>query len=181
MRHMRRIKEKLSKTEIILWVLVSMLDGRAGAKILSAYIGEYLRRRKQDPEYIKMQDLRTVLSRLKRNGLLSHAKNGVWTSTRKSNEIVKEIAKRNAYAEFKKRTGQRDTIIVFDVPEQEREKRDLLRIELLALGFEPLQKSVWIGGSPLPEEFIRAVHELGALPCIHIFTVKKYGTVLPKK
>jgi len=45
-------------------------------------------------------------------------------------------------------------VIVFDVPEKLRGKRDLLRRELNNFGFMQLQRSVWVYPHPLPKEFI---------------------------
>ncbi len=44
-------------------------------------------------------------------------------------------------------------IVIFDIPEKQRSKRDFLRQELIESGFQRLQHSVWV--SPYPqEEFI---------------------------
>ncbi len=45
-------------------------------------------------------------------------------------------------------------IIIFDVPEKLRGKRDLLRKELVSFGFMQLQKSVWAYPHALPKEFV---------------------------
>lgn len=58
-----------------------------------------------------------------------------------------EMAKR-------KRWDGKWRIVIFDVPEKLRGKRDLLRKELTEFGFMQLQKSVWAYPYPLPEEFI---------------------------
>lgn len=67
-------------------------------------------------------------------------------------------------------------LVTFDVPEKEYKKRDWLRAELLAFEFKPLQKSVYIGNRPLPEEFIKdlEVRQLGN--CVHILSIEKEGT-----
>lgn len=58
-----------------------------------------------------------------------------------------EMAKR-------KRWDGKWRIIIFDVPEKIRGKRDLLRKELIEFGFMQLQKSVWAYPYALPKEFI---------------------------
>lgn len=44
-------------------------------------------------------------------------------------------------------------ILIFDIPEKIRWKRDLLRKELRDFWFYPLQKSVWVYPYPLPADF----------------------------
>lgn len=44
-------------------------------------------------------------------------------------------------------------ILIFDIPEKQRRKRDALRQKLNELNFYQLQKSVWITPFPLPAEF----------------------------
>jgi len=67
-----------------------------------------------------------------------------------------EMAKR-------KRWDGKWRIIIFDVPEKMRGKRDLLRKELAAFGFMQLQKSVWAYPYKLPEEFINLWKGTGIL------------------
>lgn len=51
-------------------------------------------------------------------------------------------------------------IIIFDVPESRRGKRDFLRRQLGLLGFQKLHKSVWVSPHPIPKEFVRLLWEL---------------------
>ena len=64
-------------------------------------------------------------------------------------------------------------IVAFDVPEHERYKRDWLREELLVLGFEPIQKSVWFGPSPLPENFVRELGSRELLSYLKFFRARE--------
>jgi DNA-binding transcriptional regulator PaaX len=67
--------------------------------------------------------------------------------------------------------------MIFDIPERERKKRDWIRSQLVSFGFEPLQKSVWSGGSPLPKNFIEDIEIMNLDHCIHIFSVRDSGTL----
>jgi phenylacetic acid degradation operon negative regulatory protein len=57
-------------------------------------------------------------------------------------------------------------ILIFDVPENQRQKRDMLRAKLTDLGFHQLQKSVWITPYPIPEIFTEFLSDIGA----HLFS-----------
>lgn len=61
-------------------------------------------------------------------------------------------------------------LVIFDVPEKYRPRRDYLRMKLRELGFYQLQKSVWICPYPCEDEidFIKEVYEIG--PFVRIVT-----------
>lgn len=68
-------------------------------------------------------------------------------------------------------------IIAFDIPEKERSKREWLYFVLKNLGFEMLQKSVWIGQNKVPQEMIRDLSKLGLLNNVEIFEVLRKGSL----
>ncbi|MDO8664139.1 MAG: hypothetical protein Q7K44_01100 [Candidatus Liptonbacteria bacterium] len=117
--------------------------------------------------------MRVTLSRLKRKGYVENKK-GIWQITKAGREhLLKKVSffpphsRRIVKAEFK------NIIISFDIPETHKKKRNWLRIELLCLGFEMLQRSVWLGPAPLPKEFIDSLHKLQILPYIKFFEAKE--------
>jgi CRISPR-associated endonuclease Cas2 len=64
-------------------------------------------------------------------------------------------------------------IVIFDIPEKDATKRRWLRRELLYLNYKMLQKSAWIGKTPIPQEFLQNIKILGLQKNINIFTVNK--------
>ncbi len=68
-------------------------------------------------------------------------------------------------------------LVIFDVPERERTKRNIIRAELVGCGFRQLQKSVWMGNHPLPQDFITLVDDLGLAGKVHIFSIRETGTI----
>lgn len=68
-------------------------------------------------------------------------------------------------------------IIIFDIPEKERLKRDWLRYQLETMGFQRLQNSVWCGEILLPKDFMEDLEHYDILPYVHIFDVNKQGTL----
>jgi len=64
--------------------------------------------------------------------------------TDKGRELAKKFEYRNVHLEPKRRWDRRWRIVIFDVPERLRQKRDILRTALTRLGFICLQKSVWV-------------------------------------
>ncbi len=124
--------------------------------------------------------LSSILCRLKKEGLVQskgQRNRTKWFITGKGRlHLKKQISKTyNRSLKLPEPDGIR-RLVTFDVPEKEYKKRDWLRAELLAFEFKPLQKSVYIGNRPLPEEFIKdlEVRQLGN--CVHILSIEKEGT-----
>ena len=128
------------------------------------------------PERKKLNEdtLRTTLYRLKNKGLVS--KNGsMWSITKSGREFIRSENRRLPHTATKPLSPKinKNMIIAFDIPEVHKKKRAWLRFELTNLGFEPIQKSVWFGPSPLPEGFIRSLSELHMLDFLKFFKATK--------
>ena len=118
--------------------------------------------------------LRVTLSRLKKKGLINNT-NGKWSINKEGKEILvlrEKGIKRFFPARKTSHDAKKELIIVFDIPEKKRWYRDWLRSELIAFGFEPIQKSVWLGPA-LPEEFIEYLDQVKLLKNIRFFKVSK--------
>ena len=69
-------------------------------------------------------------------------------------------------------------IVVFDIPEQERQKRDWLRSCLTHLEFKKIQQSVWMGHRKIPQTLLEDLAKLNMLKYVEIFTAQKLGSLL---
>ncbi len=72
-------------------------------------------------------------------------------------------------------------IISFDIPETKHSLRDKLRSDLMALGFVMLQKSLWFGPGPLPEEFLEELDHARILKCLKFFEAREADIVGAEK
>lgn len=155
-------------------------------KILTNYSGGYkLMRQKLLSTYdyadnkrnisnFKDQTLRTTLWRLRRNGLIKNEK-GIWKITQNGKTYLnKKIHSRAPrFGHLKVKSREKDLIVIFDIPEYKKKQRNWLRLNLINLGFMQLQKSVWVGPSPLPEEFIKYLNDNNILCYLKFFQVKE--------
>lgn len=127
----------------------------------------------------KDNTLRITLTRLKKQKLVDNNMGG-WTITSRGKTFLKKYLRNENNARQKRelfihgtyprQTEQkRNMIVAFDIPEIMKAKRHWLRIELKALGFKQLQKSLWFGPSPLPKEFVEGLARLSLLPHIKFF------------
>jgi len=134
--------------------------------------------------YGNRQKFHNLLNHLKSQGLVESEKRGrtsFWKITKKGKEELPTIRERNLYSKENAgyEVGPADTIkiVSYDVPSQENKKRWWLRWALLSLGFNMLQKSVWVGKKKIPQEFLDDLRLRKMLPYVHIFEVKKRGTL----
>jgi phenylacetic acid degradation operon negative regulatory protein len=92
--------------------------------------------------------VRAAISRLGKKGTLDVQKNGRRTSYRLSDEVFASIpASELLTLNFGARDAAWDgewTVVVFSVPEDQRDRRQLLREWLRWLGFGPVRDGVWI-------------------------------------
>ena len=103
-----------------------------------------------------VRKFRKATERLRKRNLIFGERQGKRITFELTDEGVVEADKIKLKLEMakRKRWDGKWRIIIFDVPEKMRGKRDLLRKELTAFGFMQLQKSVWAYPYKLPEEFI---------------------------
>jgi len=122
----------------------------------------------------KDQVLRSTLSRLRKNGFVKN-ENAIWTITNKGRKYLKNklSVKISHFKHFKIKNKQKEIIVIFDIPEIYKKSRNWLREELKELGFIQIQKSVWLGPSPLPKEFIKYLNEINILQYLRFFNAKE--------
>lgn len=115
--------------------------------------------------------LRTTLSRLRQRGLIVRA-GGEWEITKLGKKYINSLISRRNNIERNKNKAK-NLIVAFDIPKKFERERRWLRAELLSLNFSMVQKSVWLGPSPLPKEFIENLNEFKLLPCIKFFKAEQ--------
>ncbi len=130
----------------------------------------------------KRHNFYSLLFQLKRQGFVKREHKGNKTHWKITSLGEKRLEKIKNIFRFPKLIYKQEkdnglNMIVFDVPEKYKSKRDWLRQNLLALDFTMLQKSVWMGKNKLPEEFLKTLNELGLIDFIHIFKITRTGTI----
>lgn len=156
--------------------LASTLDGKSGSKIIWNIVRDYQRKKARTEKLMGYDTMKVTLHRLQKDGLVKKDGFRLWKITKEGMERAQMMGTGIPMPSAAKR-AERNTIVMFDVPEKQEKKRRYLRAELVALGFELLQKSVWIGGGPLPKEFIEYLRQMRLLPHVHIFSINKKGTI----
>ena len=82
----------------------------------------------------------------------------------KSDRVKKKNRKRNFYhISFISRfpeNAPKNLLLIYDIPEAMKKERDWFRRHLIKFGYIMIQKSVWVGPSPLPKEFLDYLKEI---------------------
>lgn len=127
-----------------------------------------------DFKHYKYQTLANRCSILKSNGYIKEA-NGTYFITHKGEEFLsrknKIIFKK--FESNKKDNDPKDLLLLYDVPEDKKTHRDWLRRELINFSYIMIQRSVWVGPSPLPKGFTEYLRDIGLKDSIKTFKLQK--------
>lgn len=138
-----------------------------------------------DIDLQKRRQFSAVLHNLKKDGLVSRkdSRGESYVSiTKKGLMVLNRLMERKrnfmpSAAGYRKSGDTSFKIVVFDIPEKYRRKRDWLREVLRNLGFTMIQKSVWAGKVGLPEDFLKDLEATNIIDYVEIFSVSKSGTL----
>jgi len=70
-------------------------------------------------------------------------------------------------------TAPKNMILMYDIPYEKRKERDWFRRHLKRFDYVMVQKSVWIGPSPLPKDFLNYVKSIGLSKQLKTFKLAK--------
>ena len=67
----------------------------------------------------------------------------------------------------------KNLLVMFDIPEVKKAEREWFRFHLRQFGYKMIQKSVWVGPSPLPKDFLDYIKDIKLKECIKTFKLAK--------
>jgi len=115
------------------------------------------------------------LSRLqKKKYIIKEGKN--WKLTEEGEMYARSIAVQG-FKHSLTNTQSKNLILMFDIPESRKNERDSLRKYLRNFHYVMIQKSVWVGPSPLPKEFMSYLEKTKLKNSIKTFRLAKGYTV----
>ena len=104
--------------------------------------------------------MQVTLSRLRKNGIINNGDKG-WYLTSAGKKYMK--IKLDSFEQFPnsfKKDAPKNLIVMFDIPETKKAEREWFRWHLKKFHYVMIQKSVWVGPSPLPEEFMEYIKKI---------------------
>ena len=110
---------------------------------------------------------------MKKQGFIENY-DGCWIITKKGKKYVqrKFDSLRQFPGTFKK-DAPKNLIVMFDIPEPKKAEREWLRWHLKKFNYIMIQKSVWVGPSPLPKEFMDYMRKIKLESFIKTFRLAK--------
>jgi phenylacetic acid degradation operon negative regulatory protein len=121
--------------------------------------------------------VRSSISRLKRRGVLQSMKSGSaagYALSESALEVLREGDVR-IFDRQRARVSDGFVLVVFSIPESEREKRHTLRTALSGMGFGTAAPGVWVAPGHLREEVSRMLERRGLSSYVDLFTAHHQG------
>ena len=117
--------------------------------------------------------IQATLYRLRKNGFVDNNEKG-WHLTPAGKKYVKRRLDslkqfQNSFAN----NAPKNLIVMFDITETKKAEREWFRWHLKKFKYIMVQKSVWVGPSPLPKEFMNYVEKIKLKDTIKTFKLAK--------
>lgn len=65
-----------------------------------------------------------------------------------------------AFSSSFEKDAPKNLIVMYDIPDNKKRERDWFRRHLKKFDYIMIQRSVWVGPSPLPEDFLKYLNEI---------------------
>lgn len=118
------------------------------------------------------RSLQTTLYRLKKANYIESDGEG-WYMTERGKKYYKSRIKFKTFGNPFKRSAPKDLLLIFDVPQEKNSHRDWLRRQLKEFDYIMVQRSVWVGPSPLPKEFLAYIKQIGIRGSVETFKLAR--------
>lgn len=116
--------------------------------------------------------LRGTMSRLLKEGFVEDC-DGLHVTSKGKNYIKRKIDSLKQFNFTFNKDAPKNLIVMFDVPETKKAEREWLRWHLKKFNYVMIQKSVWVGPSPLPKGFMDYIRSIGLKENLKTFKLAK--------
>lgn len=129
----------------------------------------------------KRQTLANALQKLKKEKLIRVGEDAVTISMGGQRYLKKRMNRLHFFDSPFSSSAPKNLLVLFDIPEDQRAEREWFRKQLQEFNYMMIQKSVWLGPSPLPKVFVDYVKSIGLKDCIKTFKLARDQQKLLKK
>jgi DNA-binding transcriptional regulator PaaX len=116
---------------------------------------------------------KATINRLRRDGYLLNEE-GMWSITDIGKSYVKK--KLNSFKQFDSpfnKNSKKNLLLAFDIPEPKKAEREWFRGHIKKYNYILIQKSIWVGPSPLPKDFTKYLKDIKLDKCIKTFKLSR--------
>ena len=125
----------------------------------------------------KKQSINNAIYKLNKDGYISKRDNYVRLLPKGKKYVENKKVRLLTFDSPYKKESPKNLLVMFDIPEIKKAEREWFRFHLRQFDYEMIQKSVWVGPSPLPKDFLDYVKEIKLKECIKTFKLAKpYNT-----
>lgn len=125
----------------------------------------------------KKQSINNAIYRLSKNGYISKENNSFLILPKGRKYVENKKVRMMTFESPFENNSSKNLLVMFDIPESKKAEREWFRFQLKQFGYNMIQRSVWVGPSPLPKEFLDYVKSLNLKNCIKTFKLEKsYNT-----
>ena len=121
----------------------------------------------------KRNSINTALSRLRKKQYVIFEGSCLKLSKNGKRYIAKRKARLQLFESPFNKKSSKNLLLVFDIPEVRKAEREWFRFQLKKFDYTMIQRSVWVGPSPLPEEFMNYLKNIKLFDCIKTFKLAK--------
>ena len=122
------------------------------------------------------RSIRTAVDRLKRKNIIEKELSGIVLSKHGKEYVRRKIDSLKQFNRSENISKDKNLIVMFDIPTERKPEREWLRWHLKKFNYIMIQKSVWVGPSPLPKEFKEYLEEIKLNKCIKTFKLARSYT-----
>jgi len=119
------------------------------------------------------KSFRDTVDRLKRNGLIEKELSGFVLSKKGKQYVKRKFDSLKQFNKLQNISKDKDLLVMFDIPTERKAEREWFRWHLKKFNYILVQKSVWVGPSPLPKDFLDYIKKIKLEKCIKTFKLAK--------
>lgn len=121
----------------------------------------------------KTQSFRNSFSELKKKGYLTISENKAIISKAGKRYIQKKFNSMKQFSPSFPKDAPKNLIVMYDIPQERKAEREWFRFHLKKFGYKIIQKSVWVGPSPLPKEFVNYIKKIYLNDAVKVLKLAK--------
>lgn len=87
--------------------------------------------------------------------------------------LKNNVLKENNFNSCVSKDTPKNLLVMYDIPEDKKPEREWFRRHLVKFGYIMIQRSVWVGPSPLPKDFLNYVKKIGLQDNLKTFKLEK--------
>lgn len=114
-----------------------------------------------------------TLSSLRKAGFIENIDDELRVTPKGQAYMKRKIDSLKQFSFKFEKDAPKNLIVMFDIPETKKAEREWLRWHLKKFNYSMIQKSVWVGPSPLPKEFLDYVKKIDIKDGLKTFKLAK--------